>query len=129
MTIFAPHLYLTNVAAGIAFYRPAFGAVELRRWSNPDGTVHVAELQIGGALFHLHEERLDAKQLSPQTLKGTSSQIGVFDDDPDALFASAVAAGGQVLSNMQDYDYGYRQGVVVDPFGHQWLLQRKITKA
>jgi PhnB protein len=129
MTTFAPHLYLTNVAAAIDFYRAAFGAIELRRWSNPDGTVHVAELQIGGALFHLHEERPDAGQFSPQTLKGTSSQIGVFDDDPDALFASAVVAGAQVLSAMQDFDYGYRQGVVVDPFGHQWLLQRRIPPA
>jgi PhnB protein len=129
MTTFAPHLYLTNVAAAIDFYRAAFGAIELRRWSNPDGTVHVAELQIGAALFHLHEERPDAGQFSPQTLKGTSSQIGVFDDDPDALFASAVVAGAQVLSAMQDFDYGYRQGVVVDPFGHQWLLQRRIPPA
>jgi PhnB protein len=129
MTTFAPYLFLTNVAAGVDFYRAAFGAVELRRVSNPDGTVHVAEMTIGGALFHLHEERRDAKQLSPETLHGTSSQIGVFDDDPDALFASAVAAGAQVLSGMQDFDYGYRQGVVIDPFGHQWLLQRGVTTA
>jgi PhnB protein len=40
-----------------------------------------------------------------------------------------VAAGAQVLSGMQDFDYGYRQGVVIDPFGHQWLLQRKVTAA
>lgn len=129
MTTFAPHLYLTNVAAAIEFYRAAFGALELRRWTNPDGTVHVAELEIKGALFHLHEERPDKHQLSPETLHGTSSQIGVFDDDPDALFASAVAAGAQVLDRMQDFDYGYRQGVVIDPFGHQWLLERRLTGA
>ena len=26
---------------------------------------------------------------------------------------------------MQDYDYGYRQGTLADPFGHLWLIQRR----
>ena len=32
---------------------------------------------------------------------------------------------------MQDYEYGYRQGIVVDPFGHQWSLathKQDLTK-
>lgn len=86
----------------------------------------VVELAIEGALFHVHEERRDQGQLSPETLGGTSSQIGVFMDDPDRVFDAAVAAGARVVSAMQDFDYGYRQGVVTDPFGHQWLLQKKI---
>ncbi len=45
-TFFAPHLYLKAVADGIAFYQAAFGAFERRRWSNPDGSVHVAEMAI-----------------------------------------------------------------------------------
>ena len=36
-TFFAPHLTLRNVLAGMEFYKAAFGAIELRRWSNPDG--------------------------------------------------------------------------------------------
>jgi PhnB protein len=46
--------------------------------------------------------------------------------DPDALIKSAAAAGARVISPAQDYDYGYRQGSVADPFGHQWLIQKKI---
>lgn len=126
MAVFAPHLYVKVVAPAIDFYRKGFEALELRRVSNPDGSVHVVEMSIGGALFHVHEERADAGQLSPETLHGTSSQIGVFADDPDALFASAIAAGAATVSPMQDYDYGYRQGVVSDPFGHQWLLEKRI---
>jgi uncharacterized glyoxalase superfamily protein PhnB len=30
---------------------------------------------------------------------------------------------------MQDYDYGYRQGVIADPFGHQWLFEKRIETA
>jgi PhnB protein len=126
MTTFAPHLYVKTVAAAIDFYRTAFGAIELRRFSNPDGSVHVVEMTIDGALFHVHEEREDVGQLSPETLRATTSQIGVFADDPDALFEMAIASGGKVVHPMQDWDYGYRQGVVADPFGHQWLLEKKI---
>lgn len=125
-TFFAPHLTLRNVLAGIEYYQNAFAARELRRWSNPDGTVHVAEMEIGGALFHLHEEVVGSNELSPETLNGVTSLIGLFVTEPDALFQSAVAAGGRISSPMQDYDYGYRQGTLVDPFGHHWLIQTRI---
>ena len=121
-----PHLQSRNVLAGMEFYKKAFGAVELRRWSNPDGSVHVAEMSIDGAMFHIHEEVARDKQLSPETVNAVTSLIGIFVPDPDLLANNAVLAGGQVTSPMQDYDYGYRQGVITDPFGHQWLLQKKI---
>jgi uncharacterized glyoxalase superfamily protein PhnB len=55
-TFFAPHLTVRNVLAELNFCKAAFGAVELRRFGNPDGSVHVAEMSIGGALFHIHEQ-------------------------------------------------------------------------
>ncbi len=125
-TFFAPHLALKNVLAGIEFYKKAFGAIELRRFSNDDGSVHVAEMEIEGALFHMHEESPKSNQLSPEHVKATTNVIGTFTPDPDALFSRAVESGAKVLSPIQDYDYGYRQGIVVDPFGHQWLIQKKI---
>ncbi len=33
----------------------------MRRWNNDDGTLHVAELSISGALFHIHEEKKSAE--------------------------------------------------------------------
>ena len=125
-TFFAPHLTLKNVLAAMEFYKKAFNAKELRRWSNADGSVHVAELEIDGALFHLHEETATSHQVSPETAKITTSVIGLFVGDPDSLYEKAIRAGANEASAMQDYDYGYRQGVVIDPFGHQWLIQKKI---
>jgi len=125
-TFFAPHLTLRNVLAGVEFYKAAFGAVELRRWANPDGTLHVAEMAIDGALFHLHEEMPGSGDASPQTLGGTTSCIGLFVKDPAATVKQAVAAGGREAKPVKDYDYGYRQGTVIDPAGHYWLIQSKI---
>jgi PhnB protein len=125
-TFFAPHLTLRNVLAEIEFCKAAFGAVELRRFSNPDGSVHVAELSIDGALFHLHEEMPGAGELSPETLRGTTSAIGLFVPDPAGTMRKAVAAGARETNPVKDYDYGHRQGTVTDPAGHVWLIQKKI---
>jgi uncharacterized glyoxalase superfamily protein PhnB len=53
---FAPQLYMEDVSTAIQFYKNAFGAIELRRFNNPDGSVHVAEMSIPPALFRLHQE-------------------------------------------------------------------------
>lgn len=41
-------------------------------------------------------------------------------DDPDAAFDAAVAAGGSVVREMVDQDYGGRGGSVTDPEGNHW---------
>ena len=124
--VFAPHLALKNVLAAMEFYKEAFGAIELRRFSNDDGSVHVGEMSIGNAMFHLHEETIRSGELSPETLKGTTNVIGIFVPDVHAFVKKAVSAGGTLSNPVQDYDYGYRQGTVIDPFGHHWLVEQRI---
>lgn len=125
-TQFAPHLTLSVLRPAISYYEKVFHAKTLRTFDNPDGSVHVAEMEIEGQLFHLHEETPAKAQLSPGTLSGTTVLIGLFTPAPDEYYQNAIAAGGQIVSAMQDYDYGYRQGTVADPFGHQWLIQKRI---
>ena len=125
-TFFAPMIYLKKVAPAIEFYKNAFDAIVLRQWNNEDGSVHVAEMSVHGAMFHLHEEITRINELSPGTLKGTSISIGLFVDDPYAVMAKAVAAGGTEIDPVKDYDYYYRQGCLGDPFGHHWLIEKKI---
>jgi uncharacterized glyoxalase superfamily protein PhnB len=44
----------------------------------------------------------------------------VVTDDPDGLFARAVAAGAEVLRPLEDTDYGSREFAVRDPEGNLW---------
>jgi len=125
-TFFAPHLAIKVLRPAMEFYQKAFDAIVLKTWDNEDGSVHVAEMEIQGALFHLHEEVSRSQQLSPETTKATTSLIGIFTPDTDRFMQQAADAGARISHPIQDYDYGYRQGTVVDPFGHQWLIQRKI---
>jgi len=124
--IFAPQLFIKKGVKNIEFYAKALGAIELRRWTNDDGTIHVAELSINGALFHLHEEVLRKGSFSPDKYNGTTTTIGLFVSDVDAFMNRAIAAGATEISPAQDYDYGYRQGEIKDPFGHVWMFEMKI---
>ena len=121
-----PTLYLKDLAAAIIFYRQAFGATERWKIEHPAGTVHVAEMAISTVLFRLHDEVSKDQVLSPATMKGTSTIIGLLTDDPDTLFERALSAGATEISPMQDFDYGYRQGTIRDPFGHHWTLEKFI---
>lgn len=125
-TFFAPQLFIPSGVNDISFYSKAFGAVEIRPWRNDDGSVHVAELSINGAIFHLHEERPMKGQLEPNKVKGVTTLIGLFVEDVDSVMNNALQAGATLLSPAQDYDYGYRQGNIQDPFGHQWMIEMKI---
>jgi PhnB protein len=126
-TSFSPMLMLPKGTKDISFYTKAFGAVELRRWANDDGSIHVAELSIDGAMFHLHEEAGRKHTFSPASLKGSTTTIGLVVADVDSLVASALRAGASEVSAAQDYDYGYRQGEIVDPFGHHWMIQKVLS--
>ena len=123
---FAPQLYSKSGVFNVDFYTKALGAVELQRWTNDDGSIHAIEFPLEGNLFHLHEESPKKGQFDPVTNKGTTVHIGLFVDDVDVVMDKAIAAGATVLSPAQDYDYGYRQGDFKDPFGHVWMIEKKI---
>jgi PhnB protein len=125
-TTFAPMLTINNGITDISFYEKAFGAIELRRFSNDDGTIHVSEMEIDGAMFHLHEEVKRSNSLCPDTLKSTTVTIGLFVDDVHAVMAQAVKAGARVIAPILDHEYGLRQGEIIDPFGHRWQIEKDI---
>src|SRR5215831_21416532 len=125
-TFFAPQLLVQNGAAVIEFYKKAFDVKELRRWSDDDGTVHVAELSFNGALFHIKQESVEQSRLSPASANGYTTIIGIFVDDVDAVVDKALKNGAILLNAAQDFEYGYRQANIKDPFGHEWLIEKKI---
>ncbi len=125
-TYFAPELYIPNGVKDISFYTAGLGAMELRRFSNEDGSIHVAELIIGGSLFHLHEVTANRHFSTPSATGSTTVIIGLFTETVHELVDQALAAGAVLISPVTDYDYGYRQGQFRDPFGHVWMVQQKI---
>ncbi|HEY8783766.1 MAG TPA: VOC family protein [Mucilaginibacter sp.] len=127
-TTFVPVLSISSGVTDIEFYKRAFGATELWRINNPDGTVHVTAFSINGAVFRLHEESKNGRTLSPHKTGGTTVEIGLTVDDVHAVVATAVAAGAIVINPVKDYEYGYRQGEIKDPLGHYWLIEKLLSQ-
>lgn len=124
-THFAPELHIPNGTFNIDFYKK-FGAKEHFCLRNDDGSIHVAELEIDGAIFHVHETMQWLNSLEPISAMGVTAVIGLFADDVYRVFNDAIAAGASVISPVTDHEYGYRQGMFKDPFGHYWQIQQRI---
>jgi PhnB protein len=124
-TSIAPMLSVRNGVKAIDFYKAAFGAVELFRVQAPDGAV-VAQLSVEGAEFWLADESPEHSNFSPETLGGGTVRLVMVVDDPDAVFAGAVAAGAKSVWPVDDQPYGWRVGRVADPFGHHWEIGKPL---
>jgi len=122
MTSIAPWLSVKNATEALAHYRAAFGAVELERLEDEAGDVVVAQLSIEGADFWIQTDPAS----SPAALNGRSVRMILTVDDPDSVFASALAAGASEIAPVSE-DYGWRIGRVADPSGHHWEIGRRLV--
>lgn len=121
-----PFLAVKDVDAAVAFYSEAFGATEaMERVVAPDGP-QVALLVIEGQQVGVATEAPDLGTPSPETVGATTVRISLDVDDADAAQARAVAAGAREMFEVADQPYGLRQGRVVDPFGHHWMISHPL---
>jgi PhnB protein len=126
MTELSPLLSVRDVQQAVEFYRDAFGAIEVgERATAPDGS-QVAILTVLGHHVGVATESVELGTPSPQTAGVTTVRLSLEVDDPDAAQARAVAAGAVERFPVADQPYGYRQGRVIDPFGHHWLIGRPL---
>jgi len=127
--ILSSYLTVHDGAQAIAFYQAAFGATERFRLIDPsNGKVGHAELTLQGNLVMLSDEYPEWGRASPKTLGGTPVSFCLLVDNADAAVERAVAAGATVKMPVEDQFYGFRSGTVIDPFGHEWMLQHVIEK-
>jgi len=125
-TAFTPELTIGKQVTDISFYTKAFGAVEQWCLRNNDGSVHVAQFDIDGAIFHVHEQMPGSGKFEPAAQQGVTAVVGLMADDVYAVFNRAVEAGAKVISPVTDYEYGWRQGELTDIFGHRWVIQKVL---
>jgi uncharacterized glyoxalase superfamily protein PhnB len=113
-----PTLRATDARALIRFLVDAFGFTQTAVYADGD-TVHHAELAWppGGGIMLGSARPTDGDEwpLTPGTFGAY-----VVTDEPDALFARAVAAGAEVLREPYDADHGSRDFMVRDPEGNRW---------
>jgi PhnB protein len=106
----------------MAFYKAAFGAVELYRVQGGG----VGQLSVGGAEFWVAEESPEYQNFSPESLGGCSVRMLLIVEDPAAVCAQAVGAGATQVYAVADA-HCWRLGRIVDPFGHHWEVGRPLN--
>jgi PhnB protein len=122
MTSIAPWLSVKNAAEALAYYKAAFGAIELERLEDDAGDLVLAQLAIEGADFWIQSDA----ESSPEALNGRSVRMILTVDDPDAVFARAVAAGATEVAPIYEGN-GWRIGRIADPCGHHWEIGRRLA--
>jgi PhnB protein len=116
-TAVTPWIISPDTDALGGFLESAFGATELARIHNPDGSIGHAEFRIGDAVVMA----FDAHDGWP----ATPSFLRLYVVDGDAAFARALHAGAEPVTDMTDMFFGERVGRVRDPQGNiYWIHQR-----
>ena len=128
----SPMLSVRNGAKAVEFYKAAFGAGELFRIEDESGAV-VARLSVGESEFWVADESPEHKNFSPESLGaefrgGATVRMVMVVADPDAAFERAVKAGATVVWPVEDKEYGWRVGRIVDPFGHHWEIGKPLAR-
>jgi PhnB protein len=111
-------LAVADAPAAAAWYKLALGATELWNLGSVIG------LDCNGAVFLIGEPENNGWN-TPDALGMPSARIEWFCDDPDAVFARALAAGAQPTEQPRNHNMPWgthRQGVFTDPFGHLWFV-------
>jgi PhnB protein len=121
-----PYLTVTGASEALAFYKEAFGAIELLRLNMPDGKIAHAEFKIGDSTFMISDEYPNGTSASPETLGGSTVKMHLYVTDADATFAQAIQAGAKETMPVENQFWGDRMGSVVDPFGHHWLIATHV---
>lgn len=121
-----PYLIVSDGAAAIDFYTRAFDATELYRIPMADNVGH-ADLMIAGGHVMLATAMPEMQIYGPSG-DGTPVRLAIYVSDVDAVFDRAIAEGATVERPVADQFYGDRAGSLVDPFGHQWLIQTRFEE-
>ena len=129
ITSVTPYIIVRGGEAAIAYYSSAFGAEEVFRMTDPvDGRIGHAELRIGSGIVMIADEYPDFGAVSPDTIGGTAVTLHLATQNVDKDLQRAAQAGGTVLRQPADQSFGERNALIVDPFGHRWMLSQTIEQ-
>jgi uncharacterized glyoxalase superfamily protein PhnB len=127
-----PYIIVSDARRAMDWYAEVLGAQ--RRgdlYVNSDGTIGHAELGLGDAVLMLSE----ASDLwpgvpvrAPDSPTTFSHTLHLEVDDVDGTTERARRGGASVEREPTDQPYG-RGSVIVDPFGHRWMLLRPPARA
>ncbi|MBE0410507.1 MAG: VOC family protein [Anaerolineales bacterium] len=113
-----PFLLVQNASNLIDFMKQVFEAEEIERYSNEDGSIIHAVMQIGDSRVMLS----DTSEQFPER----TSMLHLYLPDVDTVYHRALSAGATTLREPEDEFFGDRSAGVLDQFGNQWWLATHV---
>jgi uncharacterized glyoxalase superfamily protein PhnB len=105
----------------------AFGFEKHAIYPNADGSVMHAELTFGNGMIMIGEVSKPSPYsqyaIQPDETGGRETRsISLLVDDCDAIYASAKAAGAEIVFDLEAKPYGGKSFSCLDPEGHLWNI-------
>jgi len=122
-----PGLRYRDAHKAIDFLVAAFGFEKQAVYDGPDGTVMHAQLTFGNGMVMLgsasNEGEWSKWMAQPDEIGGRETMtpcLIVLDAVP--VYASAKAAGAQIVQELAEMPYGGKAFACTDPEGHRWSI-------
>ena len=127
-----PYIVVSDARRAMDWYAEIFGAQRRGElYVNADGTIGHAEMGIGDAVLMLSEASglwPDVPVRAPDAPTTFSHTLHLEVGDVDGTTERARRGGAAVEREPVDQPYG-RGSVIIDPFGHRWMLLRPPARA
>ncbi|MGH3150213.1 MAG: VOC family protein [Streptosporangiaceae bacterium] len=127
-----PYIVVSDARRAMEWYAEVFGAEPRGElYVNADNTIGHAEVGIGDAVLMFSEASglwPDVPVRAPDSPATFSHSLHLEVDDVDASTERARRSGAAVEREPADQPYG-SAAVIVDPFGHRWILLRRPAQA
>ena len=117
--ILLPHIIYQNLSQAIAWLTRVFGFAEHYRYGEPPSG---AQMLLGRACIMVRQA--EPEQASPSQLGYGTQSLTIFVEDLDGQYRRVKAAGGKVVEELHETEYGECQFGVEDLDGHHWLFSR-----
>lgn len=119
-----PMLVVKDAEKALRFYNSVFGAETTMMLKSPEGALLHGEFRIFDSSFMITEDTSH----NPDPLKagGTSVIIHLYAGDAEEIFEAAEREGAKIIFPLEEQFYGDKAGRFEDPFGHQWIISRRL---
>jgi uncharacterized glyoxalase superfamily protein PhnB len=120
-----PSMRYRDAHAAIDWLVRVFGFHKQAVYDGPDGTVAHAQLTLGGGMVMLGSASNSSPypqfNAVPSDIGGrVTSPIYIVVPDCEPVYASAKAAGAEIVQELRTMDYGGKAFTVRDPEGYMW---------
>ena len=115
-----PWIISRDTAGLLDFVKEAYGAEEIARVHNEDGTIGHAEFRIGDSIVMAFDAR--------EGWADTPGFLRLYVEEGDAVYRRALEAGAVSVTEMTDLFFGDRVGRVRDPQGNVWWIQSRVEE-